>query len=228
MNQSFKKLLYAGIFITINIFVWYYFDIGSILTLETLKQHRIWLQEMTEKHYLFTVMSYILIYTLDAALFLPATAILIMIGGFLFGVFPATCYAVIGATTGATIAFLLTRYFLGSIMQARYGHRLTTFNKLIEQNYVRYLLFVRLIPVFPFFLTNILAGLTLIPIKVFIVTTALGIIPNVIIYASIGRHLLTLNSITDIFTVKFTLAILALCCLSLLPLIIKTDKQGPT
>lgn len=224
MRSSLKKLVYACLFIISNTFLWFYFDIGSLLSLESLQQHRSFLEQVVRNNYLLSVAAYILIYTLDAALFLPATAILIMIGGFLFGVLPATCYAVVAATCGATSAFLTTRYLFGTAMQARYGNKLADFNERIEKNYIRYLLFIRLVPVFPFFLTNVLAGLTLVPVTTFIWTTAVGIIPNVIIYACIGQQFTTLTKFSDIFTQNFFLAIALLCALSLLPLVINRKK----
>lgn len=224
MQSSLKKIAYASIFITINIFLWFYFDIGSLLSLESMQQHRELLEQYVQNNYLLAVALYLLVYILDAALFLPATAVLIMVGGFLFGIVPAVCYAVVAATCGATCAFLTTRYLFGSAMQARYGNKLADFNALIEKNYIRYLLFIRLVPVFPFFLTNVLAGLTLIPVLTFIWTTALGIIPNVIIYACIGQQLTTLTKFSDIFTTNFFLAIALLCALSLLPLVINRNK----
>ncbi len=225
MSTFSKKLVYACLFIGINIFLWFYFDIGSFLTLESLQQHRTLLAGYVRDHYFWSVCTYLLVYTLDAALFLPATAILIMIGGFLFGVIAATCYAIVAATSGASIAFLITRYFLGGIMQERYQVKLQNFNARIEKHHIRYLLFVRLVPIFPFFLTNILAGLTLIPLRTFAWTTALGIIPNVTIYACIGRQLADLTKLSDIFTAQFLIAILFLSLLSLLPLVMPSPKK---
>ena len=224
MKPSHKKLVYVFAFIGINIFLWFYFDLGSFVTLESLQQHRSTLAQYVHAHYFRSVALYMLVYALDAALFLPATAVLIMIGGFLFGVFAATCYAVISATIGATIAFLITRYLLGSILQERYRERLTSFNALVARHYIRYLLFVRLVPVFPFFLTNMLAGLTLIPLRTFVWTTALGIIPNVTLYACIGRQLAEFNSFRDMLTPQFFLAIGILFLLSTLPLVIPKRK----
>lgn len=224
MKPYIKKIFYACIFAIINVFLWFYFDIGSLLTLETFQKNRELLLTTVQNNYTWSVLGYMLVYTLDAALFLPATALLIMLGGFLFGVAAATCYATIAATCGGTIAFLVARYFLGTTMQARYGTQLAAFNERIEKNYIRYLFFVRLVPVFPFFLINVLAGLTLIPVTVFIWTTALGIIPNVMIYACIGQQLTTLTKLSDIVTFNFVLAILLLCSLSLLPLVVNRKK----
>lgn len=224
MKKPVKKIAFACALIIINTFLWFYFDVGSLLTIETIKHNREFLINYVKNNYIFSAMLYILAYTLNAALFLPATALLIMIGGLLFGAIAATCYAIIAATGGGTIAFLISRYFLGKTIQERYRHKLIDFNNQIQKHAVRYLLFVRLIPVFPFFLTNMLAGLTLIPIKTFIWTTALGIIPSVMIYTCIGQELTTLNSMRDILTPTFLLALLILTLLSILPLIVKSKK----
>src|SRR4029077_3603698 len=107
---------------------------------------------------------------------------------------------------------------------AHYHKQLADFNHRIKQNEIRYLLFVRLVPVFPFFLTNILIGLTLIPVTTFMWTTFVGIIPNVMVYACIGKQLTTLNKLSDILTPAFFLALLILTALSTIPLILKSKK----
>lgn len=218
MKTHKKKFALLGAIILLNIFLWFYFDIGSLLSFETIKNNRCFLLDSVQEHYWFSVATYIGIYTVDAALFLPATAIMIILGGFLFGVMPTILYGVIGATLGATLAFLTTRYLFGKAMQARYHVKLHDFNQKIERNCIQYLLFVRIVPIFPFFLINVLAGLTLIPLTTFMWTTAVGIVPNLIIYACIGRELTHLNCFSDIFTPKLLFAMLLLTLLSVVPL----------
>jgi uncharacterized membrane protein YdjX (TVP38/TMEM64 family) len=226
MKTHKKKIALLGAIVLLNIFLWFYFDVGSLLTFDTIKNNRSFLLQMVENHYTFSVATYIAIYAIDAALFLPATAIMIILGGFLFGVIPTLVYGIMGATLGATTAFLTTRYLFGKSMQTRYHEKLQSFNDKLEQNSIRYLLFVRIVPIFPFFLINILAGLTLIPLSTFVWTTAVGIIPNLIIYACIGRELTTLNSFRDIFTVNLFLAMLVLTLLSIVPLVINHRNKS--
>lgn len=224
MQPLIKKILFFCTLVSINIFLWLYFDLGTLVTFDTIKNNRTLLLATVNSHYWFSVVAYITAYTIDAALFLPATAIMIMLGGFLFGILPTLFYGIIGATLGATSAFLITRYLFGQAMQRRYGPKLAEFNEKLTRQSIRYMLFVRLVPIFPFFLVNTLAGLTLIPLRTFMWTTAVGIIPNLLVYSCIGRQLTTLNSFKDIFTPEIILAFAILTLLSILPLVAHRRK----
>ena len=119
-------------------------------------------------------------------------------------------YVNIGATCGAVLAFLSARYLLGSRLQESYGAQLAKFNGEMERNGVRYLLTLRLIPVFPFFLVNFLSGLTRVHLSTFTWTTAAGIIPGTVVFAYAGHQLETVHSVGDIFTGKVLSAFLLL------------------
>jgi len=224
MKKHLKTLLFIAGLGGINTFFWFYFDIGSLLTIDAIKHHREFLLSYVREHYALSALAYTAIYTIDAALFLPATSMLIMIGGLLFGISGTLAYATIGATLGGTIAFLVTRYALGQRMQAKYGHKLADFNKSVQANCIRYLLCVRIIPIFPFFLINVLAGLTLIPVTTFIWTTAIGIVPNIVLYAAVGKQLTSLNTFRDIVTPHFIAVCLTLTVLSIVPLLAHTKR----
>lgn len=152
--------------------------LAHYLTFENFQYHKESLRQMVANRYLFSSLLYIIIYFVSVTLSLPGAAILTMVGGFLFGVLPAIVYVNIAATTGAVGAFLVSRYLLGTFFQQRYGKHLLRFNRELETHGYSYLLMLRLIPVFPFFLINIVAGLTKIPLRMFFWTTALGIIPG--------------------------------------------------
>lgn len=226
MQSNFiKKVILFALFIAINLFLWFFIDIGSIISFESIQRNRDYLLAAVQNHYTKAVLIYIALYTLDAALFLPATAIMIMLGGFLFGVLPTMLYATIGATAGASCAFLATRYLFGKALQTRYHARLSPFYKEIEQNAVRYLLFARIIPIFPFFLVNILAGLSSMRLPTFMWATAIGIFPNLILYGCIGRELARFHTFWDIFTPQVILSLLILTGLSLVPLLSKRNTS---
>ena len=110
MQSFIKKILVFCALVIFNGFMWFYFDLGALLTFDTIKNNRTLLLATVNNNYWLSVGIYIIAYMIDAALFLPATAIMIMVGGFLFGIIPTVFFGIIGATTGATIAFLITRY----------------------------------------------------------------------------------------------------------------------
>ncbi|MBI2775184.1 TVP38/TMEM64 family protein [Candidatus Dependentiae bacterium] len=167
---------------------------------------------------------YILLYIIVAML-TPSAAMFALAGGFLFGVLKATSFIIISATISGSIAFVATRYLLGRQMQNSYSVQLKKFNDELKKYGSYYLLMVRIIPIFPFFLINIIAGLTKIPFSTFVWTTAIGIIPGTVIYTFAGRQLCTINSPRDILSPHLFAALLCLGLLTLIPVLLKKRKN---
>ncbi|MGB8367311.1 MAG: VTT domain-containing protein [Candidatus Babeliales bacterium] len=213
-----KKLIFLFIFIVIIILA-RLFSVAEWINLNQLKIHRDYLQHLVEQHYLLAVLCYIGLYILVVSFSLPIGAILTVAGGFLFGITSGVIYANIGATGGATIAFLLVRYFIGGTLQQKYAIQLARFNKSIVLYGSNYLLAIRFIVIIPFFLVNILAGLTNIAIWTFIWTTAVGVLPGSFIYAFAGKQLGSVERVHDIFSFHMFLALLFLALFALLPII---------
>lgn len=202
--------------------------IGDLLTFENLQTNKDALLAYVRDNAVMSVLIYILVYIAAIALNLPGGAVLTIAGGFLFGTLPAVVYVNIGATCGAVLAFLSARYLLGSRLQESYGAQLEKFNGEMERNGVRYLLTLRLIPVFPFFLVNFLSGLTRVSLASFTWTTAAGIIPGTAVFAYAGHQLETVHSIGDIFTGKVLSAFLLLGLFTLAPAIIGRLRKRPS
>lgn len=199
----------------------------DILTFENLQKNRDALLSSVRDNGLSSIAVYILVYTAAIALNLPGGAVLTLAGGFLFGTLPAVLYVNLGATAGAVLAFLSARYLLGDRLQERYRDRLAKFNDEMARNGTRYLLTLRLIPVFPFFVVNFLAGLTRVPLSTFSWTTSLGIIPGTAVFAYAGHQLEHVHSISDIFTGKVLSAFLVLAAFTVAPAIIsRLRKRG--
>src|SRR5512134_2179752 len=180
--------------------------LGSVLTFDNLKQNRQALLSFVDAHYVLSVASFIAVYVVVTALSVPGAVILTLAGGFLFGTAAGVLYVDAGATAGAVCAFLSARYLLGDRLQQKYGGQLVKFNSEMERNGASYLLTLRLIAVFPFFLVNFLAGLTKVPLKTFFWTTALGIIPGTAVFAFAGQQLGSINSPADILSKKVVAA----------------------
>ncbi len=221
MNSTVKKIILGLALVALNLFLWLYFDLGSLLTFEMLKTQKDLLACIIQQHYWQAFVIYILVYAIEAALFLPFTALLIIAGGFLFGVFPTIFAAMVGASCGGTCAALVTRYLIGKTIQERYREKLVEFNAQMERHGTLYLLAIRLIPIMPFAVANILIGLTLIPLVKCLWTTALGVIPVVTVYACIGQELTKFNQLSDIFTPQLIIAFTILALLTLVPILVR-------
>lgn len=202
-----------------------YWGVTEYLTFEQLQAHRHALQIFVEQHYWFAVLVYLAFYVLAIALSFPSASLITLTGGFLFGVWVGTCLSVIGATIGAIIAFVLVRYLFAESMQSQYTKQMQQFTKAIKEYGISFLLFVRLVAIFPFFLINIVAALTPVPVGMFIWTTLVGIIPGTLVYSFAGTQLRTLESARDILSPSIIGIFLVLGLLALLPVLIKRTKK---
>ena len=195
MNSRKIILLFCAA-LAVGLFFW--LDLGRFLTLESLKTNRQALLDFYAAHTLAMVAGFMAVYIIQTALSLPGAAILSLAAGAIFGSMMGTVYAVISASIGATLAFLVTRYLLRDLVLERFGSRLEGMNRELEQRGFNYLLFLRLVPVFPFFLINLAAGLTRLPLRTFIVGTLLGIIPGGFVFVNAGASLATITSLSGI------------------------------
>ena len=180
---------------------------------------------MTSEHYLASVTIFIAVYIVAAALSIPGATLLTLTAGFLFGFF-GVIYVNIGATAGAILAFLTARYLIGDWIQKRYTERLASFNKEIAANGPHYLLTLRLIPLFPFLLVNVFAGISRAPLKTFAWTTMIGILPGSLVYIYTGRQLGGLEQPGDVLSWPVILAFVLLGLLVLSPVIVKKFRTG--
>lgn len=193
--------------------------VTDYLTFENLKTNKELLFEYVKENYFLSSIIFILIFIITVALSLPGGAALTLAGGFIFGTLAASLYVNISATIGATLAFLITRYLIGNWIQKRYGQKLKRLNEEISSHGPNYLLTLRFIPIFPFFLINLCAGLTRIPLKSFIWTTSLGILPGDIAYCFAGSQLGSVRSTKDIFSKNILIAFLLLAAFSIVPVV---------
>src|SRR6185295_1785785 len=179
------------------------------------------LLSFAQAHYGRAVGLYILVYVVQTAFSLPGGALMTLVGGFLFGPVLATVYVNLGATIGATLAFLAARYLLRDWVERKFGDRLASLQAGFERNAFSYLLTLRLIPLFPFFLVNLVSGLTRVGVGTYILATSIGIIPGTFVYAFAGRQLGTINSVREVVSPNVLLALPLFGFLALLPMIYK-------
>ena len=201
--------------------LFFYFDLGRYLSLEALKANRDNLLAFTEANYTAAVILFIITYVVVTGLSLPGAVILTLAGGFVFGSVPATLYVNIGATAGATLAFVAARYVLRAWVEHKFGKWLEPLQQGFARNAFSYLMTLRLIPLFPFFVVNLVSGLTRVNVGTYVAATALGIIPGSFVYAYAGRQLSTINSIKEIASPHVLGAFLLLGALALAPVLYK-------
>jgi len=216
-----NKRVIAGIAFIVFILIARFFGIGTYLNLATVKLYSEQLKMFVQNHYVPSIASYILLYITGTALSIPVALLLTVTGGFLFGAILGTLYANIGATIGASISFLIIRHSVGTHLQEKYSAQLAHLNAEMDRDGALYLLAVRLIAIFPFFLLNILIGLTKVPLSTFIWTTSLGIVPSSFVFAFAGQQIHSINSPRDIFSPRILLAFALLAALSLLPVAVR-------
>ncbi|WP_318487846.1 dihydrolipoyl dehydrogenase [Photobacterium leiognathi] len=213
-----KKKLALLIVIVSLIASWIHFDLGQYLTLDFIKQEQSALQAKIQSQPIVAYVSYFAIYVLATALSLPGAAILTLLAAAIFGFWPSLIIVSFASTIGATLAFLSSRFILRDWVQQRFGYRLKTINQGIEQEGEFYLLTLRLIPVFPFFLINLLMGLTPIKTRTFYLISQLGMLPATAIFINAGTQLSNIESLRGIVS---TPVLLSLALLGTFPLIAK-------
>lgn len=198
-----------------------FFGLGlqRYLNLAALKANRQALLEFHAAHRLATVSGFMAVYIVQTALSLPGAAILSLAAGAIFGTIMGTIYANIAATIGATLAFLVTRYLLRDAVLSRFGTKLEGLNRELELRGLNYLLFLRLVPIFPFFLINLAAGLTRLPLRTFFFGTMLGIIPGGFVYVNAGASLATIDSLAGIASPRVLGAFALLGLFALVPVL---------
>jgi len=219
------KIILAAVF-AIAIGAFFYFDLAQYLSLQSLKGNRDRLLAYVEDHYATAVLLFIGVYCLQTALSLPGAAALTLVGGFLFGSVIGTLYVNVAATAGATLAFLAARYLLQDWVERKFGDRLEPIQQGFARNAFSYLMTLRLIPAFPFFLVNLVSGLTRINVGTYIAATAIGTLPGSFVYAYAGRQLGTINSLREIASPPVLLAFTLLGLLALLPILYRKMKKG--
>lgn len=219
-NSSAVKIAIAAV-IAVAIGAFFYFDLGRFLSLAALKDNRDRLLSFTEGNYFSAAALFILVYITVTGLSLPGAVILTLAGGFLFGSVFGTLFVNLGATSGATLAFLAARYMLRDWVEQKFGKWLEPLQQGFAKNAFSYLVTLRLIPLFPFFAVNLVSGLTRMNVRIYVAATALGIIPGSFVYAYAGRQLGTINSLKEIASPNVIAAFVLLGLLALVPIVYK-------
>lgn len=198
-------------------------DLHHWLSFETLRQHRRTLLAFVGLHPLAAPLLFVLVYATATALSLPGGVILTLAGGFLFGTVLATGLVVVGATAGAVAVFLIARTSLGELMRAKAGPWLQRMEAGFHDHAFSYLMVLRLVPLFPFWLVNLVPAFLGVRLATFALATLIGIVPGSFVYASVGAGLgavFEMGGTPDlgvIFQPRVLLPLVGLALLALLP-----------
>lgn len=201
------------------------------LSLSAVTAHRAELLRYVEAHGTLAVLVYVAAYAAAVAFSLPGATVLTVAGGFLFGAIAATGYAVAGATAGAIAVFLAARSAFGGLLRQKAGPWAARLEAGFRDNAFSYMLFLRLVPVFPFWLVNLVPAILGVPLRTYALATLIGIIPGALVYASVGNGLGTVADAGGtpdlglLFSPEILLPILGLALLALLPVAIKARRR---
>ncbi|MGR5235355.1 TVP38/TMEM64 family protein [Vibrio alfacsensis] len=220
-----KKLILGLILLATIVFLGIKFS--QYLTLENAKAQQETLNAYIEHNFAFAAATYFFAYIAITAFSIPGAAVVTLLGAALFGFWTSLLQVSFASTIGASLAFLSSRYLLQDWVQGKFGNKLGAINQGIEKDGAFYLFSLRLIPVFPFFLINLLMGLTPMSVARFYLTSQIGMLPGTAVYLNAGTQLATIDSLSGIVSPS-VLASFAL--LGLFPILTKwvINKVRPT
>lgn len=193
-----RAWIIALVIVLIGLF--FAFDLGHFLSLDALKASRDGLQQAYQAQPLLVITLFASAYIIMAAFSLPGAAVMSIAGGAIFGFWMGTLVVVVSASIGATLAFLVARFVLRNSVQKHFGDRLSSINAGIEKDGAFYLFTLRLVPVVPFFLINLLMGLTNIRTLTFFWVSLVGMLAGTAVYVNAGTQLAALTSLSGILS----------------------------
>ena len=194
------------------------FDIGPYVNLEFLKARQADIENYYVEHPLNTILIFFFTYVLFTGLSLPASSILTLTGGAIFGLLAGTILVSFASTLGATLAFLASRFLFKDFIQQRFRDKLEVINQGIIKDGAFYLFTMRLVPVFPFFIVNIIMGLTPIRTLTYAMVSQIGMLAPTIVFVNAGTQLAKINEVSDILSFPL---IASFVLLGIFPLIAK-------
>ena len=217
------RLLIIAIFAG-GVIAFFAFGGQKYLNLETLKANRDALIQYADQHYVLALVSAFFIYTISTALSLPGGLILSLAVGLVFGRWAGTALIVVAATLGATLVFLAARYLYADLARKKMAGLAQKINAGFTEDAFNYLLFLRLVPLFPFWLVNLAPAFTNISLKTYVTATAIGILPGTFVFANLGQSLGRISSTKELLTPPILGAFVLLGVFALIPVLYKKYK----
>jgi pyruvate/2-oxoglutarate dehydrogenase complex dihydrolipoamide dehydrogenase (E3) component/uncharacterized membrane protein YdjX (TVP38/TMEM64 family) len=199
MNKKSSRLILVTLIIVLVI-GFFAFDLGRFLTLSNLKAQQMAFAAYYAHNAAFTLLVYFGIYVAVTALSLPGAAIMTLAGGALFGLVTGTLVVSFASSLGATLAFLVSRFILRESVQKKFGDKLAAINEGVRKDGAFYLFTLRLVPIFPFFIINLVMGLTTMRTAVFYGVSQLGMLAGTLVYVNAGTQLARIDSVGGILS----------------------------
>ena len=230
-----KSVFSAGRIIPLGILAagltaFFVFDLNQYVSLDALRENRELLQSWVADYGALSALVFAGIYALAVAFSIPGAVFITIAGGFMFGPYLGTVYVVIGATVGAVGVFLAARYAVGDLLRAKAGPAIKRMEAGFRDNELSYLLILRLVPIFPFWLVNLVPAFLGVSLRTYTIGTLLGIIPGAFVYSLVGDGAgAVLDAGGDlnlgiIFAPRFLAPIIGLAVLACIPIVYKKFK----
>ena len=217
LSKSVKKWIIIGLILGVFV-AFFYFGAHNYLTFEALKENNQALKSWASENIWLASAVFFAVYVISTALSLPGAAILTLASGLIFGLGLGTLLSSFASTMGAGLAFLTSRYLLKDWVQNQFGSKMSSINEGVKNEGAYYLFTLRLMPVFPFFLVNLLMGLTPIKFWTYYIVSQIAMLPGTAIYVNAGTQLSEIASPKDILSLPL---ILSFVLLGLFPLVVK-------
>jgi uncharacterized membrane protein YdjX (TVP38/TMEM64 family) len=206
--------------------VFFAFGGDQYLSLDTIKSNRDALLTYTQSHYATALLLAMLVYAASTAFSIPGATLLSLVMGFLFGRWIGTALILVSATLGATLVFLAARYLFADAAHKRLSTgRAARLMQGFHDDAFNYLLFLRLVPLFPFWLVNLAPAFTSITTRTYVLGTAIGILPGCFVFANLGESLGRIESLNELVSLETLLAFGLLGLFALLPVMIKKFRK---
>jgi uncharacterized membrane protein YdjX (TVP38/TMEM64 family) len=222
VKKGHKQKLLIIIALAAAVGAFFFLDLGQYLTLEYIKQSQARFQEIYVANQFTVIAVYMAIYIAVTALSLPGAVVMTLAGGGLFGLLAGTLVISVASTIGATLACLVARTLLRDWVQNKFGDKLTVINEGVEKEGGFYLFTLRLIPVFPFFIINLVMGLTRMRLTTFFWVSQLGMLPGTIVFVNAGKELAKIDSLGGVLSPTL---LASFAILGLFPITVKKIMQ---
>ncbi len=197
--MNYKKLALVA-FIGVLIGLYVHYDLGQYLSLQSLKSQQAAIEAFRTGNPLLSIAGYFVVYVIVTALSFPGAALLTLAGGAVFGLLGGTVIVSFASTLGATLAFLMSRFLLRDWVAGRFGQRLAAIDAGVRREGGFYLFTLRLVPAFPFFLVNLLMGLTAMKTWTYFWVSQIGMLAGTVVYVNAGTQLAKLDSLSGILS----------------------------
>ena len=218
MKRATAQRIAVAVLLFLAVVLFRQLELGRYFSLEYVKESQAGFRELYQGRSLTILGAYFVLYVLVTALSLPGAAVLTLAGGAIFGFWATLITVSFASSLGATLACLVARFVLRDWVQRGFGDKLTVVNQGMEREGAFYLFTLRLVPVFPFFVINLVMGLTPMRLSTFYWVSQIGMLPGTAVFVNAGRELGRIESVSGVLSPGL---ILSFALLGLFPLLVK-------